>query len=206
MENRIFRKSISFDHVFYGFDPKIGLHFYFHFKPFSDLDVQIERERERERAQAQTHGRWCPEPILADDAQKPRTHPHRWCPKPPLDTRPHRRMQATPPTHPLSLSSDDPSLILIDPSLILVLTDPPPLTHPSFELIHTFKSSFTDWKVTAKHRSEPYHLILVAAKARRQRQTQIGALTWFQSLTLSSSPFLFDRVWKLMVLFWFSFL
>ena len=46
MENRIFWKSISFDHVFYGFDPKIGLHFYFHFKPFPDLEAQRERERE----------------------------------------------------------------------------------------------------------------------------------------------------------------
>ena len=44
MENRIFRKSISIDHVFYGFDSEIGLHFYFHFKPFLDSDAQRERE------------------------------------------------------------------------------------------------------------------------------------------------------------------
>ena len=42
MENKIFRKNISFDHVFYGFDPEIGLHFYFHYKPFPGL---WERER-----------------------------------------------------------------------------------------------------------------------------------------------------------------
>ena len=96
-------------------------------------------------------------------------------------------MQATLLTHLLSSSSVDPSLIL---------TDPPPSTHPSFEPTPTFKSSFMDWKVAAKHRSEPCHLFLVAAEARRQRQTQIGALTWFQSLTLSSSPSLFDWVWK----------
>ena len=99
-----------------------------------------------------------------------------------------------PPSH--ASHSVDPSLILTDPSLILVLIDPLPSTHPSFEPTHTFKSSFTDWKVTAKHKSESCYLVLVAAKARCQRQTQIGALTRFQSLTLSSSPFLFDRVWK----------
>ena len=48
MENKIFRKSISVNRVFYGFDPKIGLHFYFHYKPFSGLR-RAKRERERER-------------------------------------------------------------------------------------------------------------------------------------------------------------
>ena len=46
MENRIFRKSISFDRKYYGFDLEIGLYFYFHFKPFTDSDAQRERERE----------------------------------------------------------------------------------------------------------------------------------------------------------------
>ena len=45
MENKIFWKSISIDRVFYGFDSKIGLHFYFHFKPFPGLR-RVERERE----------------------------------------------------------------------------------------------------------------------------------------------------------------
>ena len=49
MENKIFRKSISVDCVFYGFDPEIGLHFYFHYKPFLGLRHARERERERER-------------------------------------------------------------------------------------------------------------------------------------------------------------
>ena len=49
MENRIFWKTISFDRKYYGFDPKIVLHFYFHFKPFPDSDAQRESERERER-------------------------------------------------------------------------------------------------------------------------------------------------------------
>ena len=47
MENKIFQKSISFGRVFYGFDPEIGLHFYFHFKPFPGLR-RAKRERERE--------------------------------------------------------------------------------------------------------------------------------------------------------------
>ena len=113
--------------------------------------------------------------------------------------------QNHPSTHgPLSHASHSayPSLVLVlcRPIPILILTDPPPSTHPSFEPTHTFKSSFMDWKVTAKHRSEPCHLILVAAEAHRQHQTQIGALTRFQRLSiyhsLSSSPFLFDQVWK----------
>ena len=50
MENKIFRKNISVDCVFYGFDPEIGLHFYFHYKPFPSLRrAKRERERERER-------------------------------------------------------------------------------------------------------------------------------------------------------------
>ena len=47
MENKIFQKNISIDRVFYGFDPKIGLHFYFHYKPFPSLR-HAKRERERE--------------------------------------------------------------------------------------------------------------------------------------------------------------
>ena len=49
MENRIFQKSISFDRKYYAFDPEIGLHFYFHFKPFLD---QTRKERERERRES----------------------------------------------------------------------------------------------------------------------------------------------------------
>ena len=52
------------------------------------------------------------------------THPCRWCLEPPLNTWPCRRMQATLPTHPLSSSSVDPSLILTDPSPSLVRTNP----------------------------------------------------------------------------------
>ena len=55
MENKIFRKSISVDRVFYGFDPEIGLHFYFHYKPFSGFRrAEREREREREREERVT--------------------------------------------------------------------------------------------------------------------------------------------------------
>ena len=54
MENKIFWKSISVDHVFYGFDPEIGLHFYFHYKPFSGLR-RAKRERERERERRSPH-------------------------------------------------------------------------------------------------------------------------------------------------------
>ena len=50
MENKIFRKSISVDRVFYGFDPEIGLYFYFLYKPFLGLRrAKRERGRERER-------------------------------------------------------------------------------------------------------------------------------------------------------------
>ena len=48
MENKIFRKTISVDRVFCGSDPKIGLHFYFSFKPFmNSSDTQRERERKK---------------------------------------------------------------------------------------------------------------------------------------------------------------
>ena len=85
----------------------------------------------------------------------------------------------------LVLILTDPSFILTNLSLILVLIDPPPLTHPSFEPTHTFK-----------HRLELCHLVLVVAEARCQCQTQIGALTRFQplliylSLSLNLSLFL----------------
>ena len=54
MENRIFRKCISFNRKNKGFDLEIILRFYFHFKPFSDLGTERERERERERETPQT--------------------------------------------------------------------------------------------------------------------------------------------------------
>ena len=47
MENRIFQKTVSFDRKYYGFDPENFLHFYFHFKPFSDFR-RAKRERESE--------------------------------------------------------------------------------------------------------------------------------------------------------------
>ena len=48
MENKIFRKTISVDHVKLGFDPKMVLHFYFHYKPFPS-QTRKERDREREK-------------------------------------------------------------------------------------------------------------------------------------------------------------
>ena len=47
MENIIFKKNISFDYKYYGFDPEIVLHFYFHFKKFPNSDAQRERERKK---------------------------------------------------------------------------------------------------------------------------------------------------------------
>ena len=69
-------------------------------------------------------------------------------------------MQATPPIHPLSSSSVDPFLILTNPSLVLILTNPPPSTHPSSKLTYTFISFLSSLKliVNAKHRLEPYIL------------------------------------------------
>ena len=56
MENKILWKSISIDRVFYGFDLEIGLHFYFHYKPFPSLrHAKRERERKRELPIAQTN-------------------------------------------------------------------------------------------------------------------------------------------------------
>ena len=49
MKNKIFQKIISIDSVFYTFDPEIGLHFYFPYKPFPNWRAKRERERERER-------------------------------------------------------------------------------------------------------------------------------------------------------------
>ena len=51
MENKIFRKTISVDHVKLGFDPKMVLHFYFHYKPFPG-QTRKERDRERERRES----------------------------------------------------------------------------------------------------------------------------------------------------------
>ena len=68
MENKIFWKSISVDHVFYGFDLEIGLHFYFHYKPFPGLrrtKREKEREREREEITSLTHTELSLTPILS---------------------------------------------------------------------------------------------------------------------------------------------
>ena len=60
MKNKIFRISISVDRVFYGFDPEIGLYFYFLYKPFPGLRrAKREREREREKKELPIH----PKPI-----------------------------------------------------------------------------------------------------------------------------------------------
>ena len=48
MENKIFCKTISVDHVKYGFDSEMVLHFYFHYKPFPG-QTRKERDREGER-------------------------------------------------------------------------------------------------------------------------------------------------------------
>ena len=56
MENIIFKKNISFDYKYYGFDPEIVLHFYFHSKKISNSDAQREREREREREKEEIIG------------------------------------------------------------------------------------------------------------------------------------------------------
>ena len=53
MENKIFRKSISFDRVFYGFDLEIGLHFYFYYKPFPG-PRRAKRGRGREKEERVT--------------------------------------------------------------------------------------------------------------------------------------------------------
>ena len=71
MENRIFRKTISFDRVFYGFDPEKILRFYFLFKWFPDSNAQREREREHEerleRVRSGSH-RWAQITALSPDA------------------------------------------------------------------------------------------------------------------------------------------
>ena len=53
MENKIFRKSISIDRVFYGFDLEIGLHFYFYYKPFPG-PRRAKRGRGREKEERVT--------------------------------------------------------------------------------------------------------------------------------------------------------
>ena len=79
MENKIFSKTVSVDCVFYGFDPEIGLHFYFHFKPFPDSsDAQREREREREREKERERKRKKKETSSLNPPDPPITpiHPH----------------------------------------------------------------------------------------------------------------------------------
>ena len=145
-------------------------------------------------------------------------------------------MQATPLTHPLSSSSAEPSLTLTDPSPVLVLTDPPPSTHPSSKPTYTFISFLSPLNliVNAKYRLEPCILFLLPSlcslpppplsilslppfKSTHPWSISLSPpleqppLTRFQPsfsiyLSLSSSPSLFDRVWKLMVLLCFLFL
>ena len=127
------------------------------------------------------------------------THPRRWCPKPPLDTRPRCRMQATLPTHPLSLSSADPSPSSSSPTH---LHQPIPRLNqpiPSNQVLWTEKSPpNTDRSLVISFLSP---LKLIVNTKHKSEIDSISTsldlpLSFPQSLTLSSSPSLFDRVWK----------
>ena len=125
MENKIFRKSISVDRVFYGFDPEIGLHFYFHYKPFPGLR---RAKRERKKTELPIH----PKPIAPQ---------HRRCHLDRTTTKIAPQTNCTPPRshhhrrliHPKSISSA-PSLPMTDlvsissPMTDLVAHDPWPIS------------------------------------------------------------------------------
>ena len=105
MENKIFRKSISVDRAFYGLDPEIGLHFYFHYKPFPGLR---RAKRERKKKELPIH----PKPIAPQ---------HRRCHLDRTTTKIAPQTNCTPPRshhhrrliHPKSISSA-PSLPMTD--------------------------------------------------------------------------------------------
>ena len=87
MENKIFRKSISVDRVFYGLDPEIGLHFYFHYKPFPGLKrAKREIKREKEEITSLTHSLTHTDPLPHGSPITELTH-SRWAQ--PLDPFPH---------------------------------------------------------------------------------------------------------------------
>ena len=77
MKNKIFRKTILVDHVKWGFDPDMVLHFYFHYKPFPGQTCK-ERDKERERRESYRSTRSHPSIGTAIYlAPPPRSHHHR---------------------------------------------------------------------------------------------------------------------------------
>ena len=77
MENKIFCKTISVNHVKYGFDPEMVLNFYFHYKPFPSQKHK-ERDRERERRESYRSTRSHPSTGTAIYLAPPlRSHHHR---------------------------------------------------------------------------------------------------------------------------------
>ena len=102
MENKIFRKTISIDHVKWGFDPKMVLHFYFHYKPFPS-QTRKERDRERERRESYRSTRSHPSIGVAIYLAPPlRSHYH-WRPIHPDRSHPDRSQPteiASPQIHP----------------------------------------------------------------------------------------------------------
>ena len=85
MENKIFRKTISVDRVKYGFDPKMVLHFYFHYKPFPS-QTRKKRDREREKEEIIELTPLTPILSLTSPPITELTHSHR---AQPLDPLPH---------------------------------------------------------------------------------------------------------------------
>ena len=79
MENKIFCKTISVDRVKYGFDLKMVLHFYFHYKLFSGQTCK-ERDRERERRESYWSTQTAPPRLIAPHRRLihlDRSHPDR---------------------------------------------------------------------------------------------------------------------------------
>ena len=178
MENKIFQKSISIDCVFYGFDLEIGLHLYFHYKPFPGLKHakrEREREREREKRELLIH-------LKSIAPQHPRRHLDRTTIEiaPQANRTPPRLHHHRRPIHPKPISSA-PSLPMTD----LISISSPSLRYP--------------WLISLPSRSRRYPWPISSRSCHpwpiSSPMTHDWSLPFPQFLiTLSSSLSQFDRI------------
>ena len=137
------------------------------------------------------------------------THPRRWCPKPPLNTRPRCRMQATLPTHPLSLSSADPSPSSSSPTH---LHQPiPRLNQPYLQIKFYGLKSHRQTQIGALSSHSCRRWSSSSTPNTNRSLTRFQPLSIYHSLSLNLSLFLppplcLTEFESLMVLFWFLFL
>ena len=181
MENKIFRKSISVDHVFYGFDPEIGLHFYFHYKPFLGPKC-AKRDREKEREEKVTDPpKTNRTPTLAPPTpQHRRRHLDRTTTKiaPQTNRTPPRSHHHRRPIHPKPISS----------ASSLPMTDLVSISSPSRRYL---------WPISLPSRSRHYPWSISSRSRHLWRMTDLSLSLNFWSLSLPPSLGL-TELWTLM--------